>query len=482
MSTASDSNITAIQTYIKSLETSLATANASLATAQSALSAATAADTTDKASLVTALANLATANASVTTLTAQLAAANATILKLQGTPTPVPTPPPVVPTFTAVATSASTIAVSWTNVTPTILGRDGVDQGGSGVWDTNTGGFGGVPTIAVNNKTFTFTYLNPSSIYNLTLTYSGGVLKASATTQAAVIVTPPAPTPAPLPLGRVFIGAFTGYGTGGNAAWDSLVGRASTMPMTYMDTHDTGGVQGVIDWVKANPTKSYKLSLNVLIGEAGNFTSQAERDRCKAIAQMIQNAGVGDRIVIRHMYEFNANYGFEWQPLSHGNNFAAAIQLYRDIVTVMRSVCPALKFVWCCVPWDNYDNNMTDVWPGADVVDIVGLDVYDSDPEGPPLWQTVVARAKNGIAYARAKGKPWSFDEWAGRATQDQGVGDDPVYITNMMELCITPNPTTNTIDCHSNTFYDSGAGGVDETLDGEPQSLTAYKAELTKF
>ena len=44
------------------------------------------------------------------------------------------------PTFSVSAPSITTATVTWTNLTPTMLGRNGVDSSGTGAWNTGTAG------------------------------------------------------------------------------------------------------------------------------------------------------------------------------------------------------------------------------------------------------------------------------------------------------------------------------------------------------
>ncbi len=117
------------------------------------------------------------------------------------TPTPSTRTVVTTPTFAASALSTTTARVTWTNASPTKLGRNGSDSTGAGSWDTGMNG--GVTATELTAKAFTFTNLVPGATYTYTLTNADGtVLTASrmqpvVTTVATpiVTVTPPPVTP-----------------------------------------------------------------------------------------------------------------------------------------------------------------------------------------------------------------------------------------------------------------------------------------------
>jgi len=134
--------------------------------------------------------------------------------------TTVSTPAPVIgglgpATLTVSGTTDSSITVSWTNVQPDSLSRDGVDASGVGPWST---GSVVTPTGVLLQPQFgldgSFTFLNllPGTSYDLYLTYAApahlynlGVtdttLAAPPPTTITTTIAPPAPpltAPAPI--------------------------------------------------------------------------------------------------------------------------------------------------------------------------------------------------------------------------------------------------------------------------------------------
>jgi hypothetical protein len=163
-------------------------------------------------------------------------------------------------------------------------------------------------------------------------------------------------------------------------------------------------------------------------GAAGRFETYARR-----FARTLVADGVGDAI-IRLSWEMNGtwnvdNIGTTPQDMSNW------IAFWRHTVQTMRAVPGAhFKFVWCInnryrnIPFNAY-------YPGNDVVDIVGDDVYDAGVSGrSPRWRTE-DRGAGGlaslIAFAEAHHKPIAIPEWGVGVPNRSNLsgGDDPAYV-----------------------------------------------------
>lgn len=269
--------------------------------------------------------------------------------------------------------------------------------------------------------------------------------------------------------GTFTFGAYNGYGFGGVPHFDAITQNTSNEPMTYLVSDDTSGLSTIFSYLATHPNSRAKLSLNILIGEAGNFGSTAEIDKIGQMCQAILNSGYASRFDLRPGYECNGAYGFEWQPRSHGDNFAGFIDLFRRIVTKARSYYP-FPILQNFVPWDANIAEMESCYAGDAWVDQITFDNYSSDGSEAQAFARLI---NSGIPFARSHNKPWGLDEWANRAVADGGHGDDPTFINDQM------NNARASADCVSVTWYDSGAGGVDESFDTEPLSLAAMVAQL---
>jgi len=418
------------------------------------------------------------------------------------------TPPVSVPiaTFSASAPSSTTATVTWTNVTPSTLGRNGIDSTGYGAW--NTGMDLGITPAELSAQAFTFESLVPGTTYNFTLTEAdGSTLTTSvmepggtATTTTPPVTTttttaPPAATSSSLATG-VYAGAADPIGV---AAFDATTGTHSSIAVDYL-AYNRGwdgmdGANGSNAWLfqDAWSNSGYQLSLGVPIipsdssgnpvGTLAEGASGAYNSYFVTLAQNLVAAGESNAY-LRLGWEFDGNW-YAWNATNPTDeaNFAA---YFRQIVTAMRSVAGEnFKFVWN-PDADTFTNSGYDValaYPGSAYVDVIGLDAYDQvwvSPQTPAnAWNQAIGPELNAAhAFAASQGKPLALTEWGSIIRSDgHGLGDDPTYINNM--IAWMKNPANDVI---FETYFDSGLGSaLDADLTGGefPASLAAFKADL---
>lgn len=200
-------------------------------------------------------------------------------------------------------------------------------------------------------------------------------------------------------------------------------------------------------------------------GAAGAFE---EYDR--QLAQHLVAAGLGNS-VIRLAHEANDTV----YPYSIGTTdqqLQLWIQVWRNTVLAMRSVPGAhFLFDWCInAGWRPIP--LSDWYPGDDVVDIVGIDAYDSGVfAGQDRWSSIYGQT-DGIhdvsQFAQAHGKPMSFSEWGLEppAGPMLGGGDDPSYVDGIAGV-VRDNRVA-----YESYFYN---GGSADQLNSSPLSLAAY-------
>jgi Glycosyl hydrolase family 26 len=168
------------------------------------------------------------------------------------------------------------------------------------------------------------------------------------------------------------------------------------------------------------------------IGAAGGYAPYA-----RTLAENLIAAGLGDA-TIRLGHEANG----DWYPDNVGTSLVQWSQwrlFWRATVLAMRSVPGShFKFNWCiaagyrAIPFTAY-------YPGDDVVDSIGVDIYDTGvPAGADRWTYQLNRA-GGVGaierFASAHRKPLSIPEWGLAPASSGGAGDDPTFTDGIVSL-----------------------------------------------
>ncbi len=166
-------------------------------------------------------------------------------------------------------------------------------------------------------------------------------------------------------------------------------------------------------------------------------------------------AGGQARAVLRPGWEFSG----DWQPWSARSDPDAWKAYYRRIVTTMRSVPGAhFTFVWnpALGPVDPDNWPAERAWPGADVVDAIGVDVYDICflPDTYPIPDHAVAAdivarqtrcwnhlltGDHGLEWygdlAARYDRPLVIPEFGLVPRARAGGGDNPIFIQGMADF-----------------------------------------------
>jgi hypothetical protein len=205
---------------------------------------------------------------------------------------------------------------------------------------------------------------------------------------------------------------------------------------------------------------------------------------------LAQNLVAGGRsgAGLRLGWEFNGSW-YKWSAAKDPAAFAA---YFRRIVTVMRSVTGAqFSFIWN--PMIGTQALAAEkAWPGDDVVDNVGLDLYDASwlsGTYPYSSNTATARTKaqnlawqgyqsgdHGLdfwaSFAAAHHKHLGFPEWGLVSRSDgHGGGDDPVFVQHVRDW-------VNTHDVTYEMYFDAvGALGEHRLRSGSfPNAAKTYQ------
>lgn len=317
----------------------------------------------------------------------------------------------------------------------------------------------------------------------------------------------PSPDPSPAPVHDApFVGVYeAGLGmakTDAFAAWINrkVVWGHDTIPFGPGSTWNH--IAGVYDewfykpwseWVHALPGRRFVISVPLLPGPvngsgptegpgAGEPVSLADGAAgkydayFKGLGETLVKYGLGDAVV-RLGWEWNGNW-YAWKVVTpeDAKNFAA---YWRHAVLAMRSVPGAegVKVVWNVTAGFKTGYDANQAWPGDDVVDYVGLDVYDTCwPLYPPPGDATAAQietlhqrawaeftapeASYGLAYwqklADAHAKPLAIPEWGViRRADGHGGGDNPYFVQRVFDYIQDPAHHV-----YFASYFDADGGG----------------------
>ena len=196
----------------------------------------------------------------------------------------------------------------------------------------------------------------------------------------------------------------------------------------------------------------------------------------RTLARALVRAGEASAVV-RLGKEMNG----EWEPDFVGPSRAeqgAWARCFAREVTAMRSVPGShLLFDWnpnACTR----DYPLSAYYPGNAYVDIVGIDLYDTDcasplptSPSPASWRTLRSEPLGLAAitrFASAHGKPMSIPEW-GLPLQAPAGGDDPYYVDGMASYVATSKVAFQ-------AYFNSGSNGILPLERTSERVLEAYQ------
>jgi hypothetical protein len=246
-----------------------------------------------------------------------------------------------------------------------------------------------------------------------------------------------------------------------NGVWHNFEGSG-----WLISTYDS-----VTKWVIAVPIIPSSPLVSIAGAAQGLYQSHYS-----SVAGVLAASGKGDAI-IRIGWEFQGDWypwGYNAQPVAERANYCTNYKAaFRNIVAAFRAKSSNFKFVWNPNLSDQYTMpNVQDCYPGDDVVDSIGLDIYDenysniADPAA--RFQHDVVNVAYGLnwqaSFAAAHQKPISFPEWG----MGQ-VGDNPVMMQSMANW-FASNQTA--FQCYWNGYSNSGYAG---NLGAYPKQQAVY-------
>jgi uncharacterized repeat protein (TIGR02543 family) len=275
------------------------------------------------------------------------------------------------------------------------------------------------------------------------------------------------------------------------ATFASLTKTPVNLVVDYIQDNDgwqaVAGASGSIDWLlNAWKVTPYQLCLAVPIipsdssGNAvGTLLSGANGSYnayYTSLAKVLIAAGYA-KCYLRLGWEFDGSW-YKWAALNPTDqaNYAA---YFRQIVTTMRAVAGAeFQFIWNpdASAFTQSGYNVELAWPGAQYVDVIGLDLYDfswSSSTEAGVWVNFLSQMNAADDFATAQGKPLAFCEWGVQALASHGFADDPTYITNMVTWMKSHNVVFEAY------FNGDTTKAQDAYLGNYPNSLAAFTKAL---
>jgi hypothetical protein len=190
------------------------------------------------------------------------------------------------------------------------------------------------------------------------------------------------------------------------------------------------------------PAITLSIPLTVRGTSLADIVTGAHDKTYMAVARDMVENGWG-HAVVRLGWEFNGS----WMPWAADKDPTGYVSAYRHIVTLMRSVPgESFTFDWCCACGKNAIAPDS-VYPGDDVVDIIGMDVYtryyNSIEAVPALMWSGLKATPYGldwlVRYSAEHHKRLSIPEWGTGEwlVNDGGTGggDNPLFIENMADF-----------------------------------------------
>jgi hypothetical protein len=256
-----------------------------------------------------------------------------------------------------------------------------------------------------------------------------GILSASGVTDAASRV---ASNPSK------FGGAFVNWGSDGREhtlqAWEkwlkqppsSVLGVDFYAQSTWEEFSRLTWVPGF--WKKLNPARNVVWSVQLTAkGTALADVAEGMHDaEFEAAARAISVAQ--PRAIIRLGWEMNLADS-AWFAKGQEADY---IKAFRHVVGIFRRYSSDFKYDWC-PGWGPQDVAADLAYPGDDVVDYIGLDVYDFKHDGSveERWNNFYLKAPFGLEwhrdFAARHGKQMSYPEWG-----VGNFGDNPFFVQQM--------------------------------------------------
>ena len=193
-------------------------------------------------------------------------------------------------------------------------------------------------------------------------------------------------------------------------------------------------------------------------------------------------ASCSQQFILRLGWEWNI-VSFPWacMDVALAANYIA---YFRRIVDVFRARVPGITIDWCCNRGTKANAGVQNFYPGNDWVDFIGIDSYDWYPAilTQSAWDKDYNKTYLGgpkgigswLAFAIAQGKKMSIGEWGLIGGVADGGGDNPLFITNMLNFF-----QTNAANIGYDSYFNCNHSPNIHDFDDLPNGAAAYQSMM---
>lgn len=180
----------------------------------------------------------------------------------------------------------------------------------------------------------------------------------------------------------------------------------------------------------------------------------------------------GRPVILRFAHEMNGNW-YPWGELVNGNRGGEYVAAWRHVHQVVSEATKASNVQWAWTPNENYDGgqDLSLLYPGAEFVDIVGIDGYNWGASQPwSIWRDPQRIFSQPLAALRklAPGKPIIVGE-----TSSVNVGGSRAsWLAALVQYLGTQPDVTGFV------LFDE-LQEVDWRVSTDPQALTSLRQAL---
>lgn len=282
------------------------------------------------------------------------------------------------------------------------------------------------------------------------------------------------------PAGQILIGAQAQDPVTAMAPWYTAAGLSSVAVYNQFTTA-MGSWWSTLLQIGSSPGMAC-VTWNFPGSQGTQASIAAGVDDAYIIQCATDAANWGWPILCRPNWEQNG-WWYAWSPFDSNGNARTGctptdyVNAWRHYRSIFASIAPNVSFVWCPHLWVQFWQTgtppyvPTDMYPGDDVVDWIGMDAYG----GASTWDYM----QNGAygmnywsSFATNHNKPLAVCEWA---LSDGATGDSVTWM-NQLTGWFDANPVVRAA-CY---FEFNNGSGHNYLLEALPNSAAAFKAWLT--